>query len=78
RQVVISGLDISINSLTNQCTLSSITNHLSAQHVVRKGVTKGGFALMGKVLMLSLEQLVENFNPDIWQNCLMPILDAMA
>lgn len=75
---VIGGLDISINSLTDQRTLEAITDHLSTQHVVRSGVTKGGFAVMGKVLITALGQLVEEFNPDVWHNCLMPILNAIA
>jgi len=34
--------------------------------------------MMGEVLVSSLEQLVEDFNPDVWRNCLMPILNAMS
>ncbi|KAI0217499.1 Extracellular globin-2C [Lamellibrachia satsuma] len=75
---VIGGLDISINSMFDHSKLASITNHLSTQHVVRSGVTKAGFIEMGKVLMCALSQLVEDFNPDMWRNCLNPILDAIA
>ncbi|KAI0225969.1 Extracellular globin-2C [Lamellibrachia satsuma] len=75
---VMGGLDVLVNYLHDLPVLESMLAHLSEQHVVREGVTKAGFGVMAKVLMESMPQIVENFNPDAWRNCLIPILNGMS
>ncbi|KAK2178675.1 hypothetical protein NP493_531g02054 [Ridgeia piscesae] len=75
---VMGGLDVLVNYLENPPVMESMLAHLAGQHAVRDGVTKSGFAVMAKVLMGSMPQVVEGFNPDAWKNCLIPILNGMS
>nr|1YHU_C Chain C, hemoglobin B1a chain [Riftia pachyptila]1YHU_G Chain G, hemoglobin B1a chain [Riftia pachyptila]1YHU_K Chain K, hemoglobin B1a chain [Riftia pachyptila]1YHU_O Chain O, hemoglobin B1a chain [Riftia pachyptila]1YHU_S Chain S, hemoglobin B1a chain [Riftia pachyptila]1YHU_W Chain W, hemoglobin B1a chain [Riftia pachyptila] len=75
---VMGGLDILINALDDIPTLESMLDHLAGQHAVRDGVTGAGFQLMATVLMESLPQVVEGFNPDAWASCLAGIAAAIS
>nr|3WCT_D Chain D, B1 globin chain of giant V2 hemoglobin [Lamellibrachia satsuma]3WCT_H Chain H, B1 globin chain of giant V2 hemoglobin [Lamellibrachia satsuma]3WCU_D Chain D, B1 globin chain of giant V2 hemoglobin [Lamellibrachia satsuma]3WCU_H Chain H, B1 globin chain of giant V2 hemoglobin [Lamellibrachia satsuma]3WCV_D Chain D, B1 globin chain of giant V2 hemoglobin [Lamellibrachia satsuma]3WCV_H Chain H, B1 globin chain of giant V2 hemoglobin [Lamellibrachia satsuma]3WCW_D Chain D, B1 globin c len=75
---VLSGLDMGINYLNDAGTLTSLTAHLAAQHVARTGLKAVYFDAMGKVLMTVLPSLIDNFNPDAWRNCLLPLKNAIA
>lgn len=75
---VMGGLDVLINYLGDYPTLESMLSHLADQHAVREGVTTAGFEVMGKVLLASMPQVVEGFNPDAWSNCLIPILNGIS
>ncbi|KAI0227090.1 Extracellular giant hemoglobin major globin subunit B2 [Lamellibrachia satsuma] len=75
---VMTGLDISINALNDQALLESLTGHLSSQHAVRPGVTAAGFQVMEDVILEIMPQLIDNFNPDAWTNCLNVIIENIS
>ncbi|KAI0227490.1 Extracellular giant hemoglobin major globin subunit B2 [Lamellibrachia satsuma] len=75
---VMTGLDIAINALNDQSLLESLTGHLSSQHAARPGVTAAGLASMESVILEVMPQLIDNFNPDAWTNCLNVIIEGIA
>lgn len=75
---VMTGLDLTINALNDQGLLDSLTDHLSNQHAARPGVTAAGLQVMENVIMEVMPQLIDNFNPDAWSNCLNVVIKAIS
>lgn len=75
---VMTGLDLTINALNDQSLLESLTGHLSAQHAKRPGVTAAGFQVMEQVILEVMPQLIDNFNPDAWTNCLNVVVEGIS
>ncbi|MRC56807.1 hypothetical protein GH877_29400, partial [Bacillus thuringiensis] len=75
---VMTGLDELINKLHSPAVLDSMLAHLAKQHAVRDGVTHELFHVFRDVMYDSLGQLLDEYNPDAWRNCMFHILYGIA
>ncbi|KAI0212972.1 Extracellular globin-2C [Lamellibrachia satsuma] len=75
---VMTGLDELIHKLHSPAVLDSMLEHLADQHAVRTGVTHEHFHIFRDILYESLGQLLDEYNPDAWQNCLFTIFYGIA
>ncbi|MRB67367.1 hypothetical protein GH825_28620 [Bacillus thuringiensis] len=75
---VMTGLDELINKLHSPAVLDSMLAHLAEQHALRDGVTHELFHVFRDILYSSLGQLLDEYNPDAWRNCMFHILYGIA
>ncbi|MRA94108.1 hypothetical protein GH868_29545, partial [Bacillus thuringiensis] len=75
---VMTGLDELINKLHSPAVLDSMLAHLAEQHALRDGVTHELFHVFRDVMYDSLGQLLDEYNPDAWRNCMFHILYGIA
>ncbi|KAI0212973.1 Extracellular globin-2C [Lamellibrachia satsuma] len=75
---VMTGLDELIHKLHSPKVMDSMLEHLAEQHAVRTGVKREYFDIFRDILYDSLGQLLDEYNPDAWQNCLLKIFYGIS
>ncbi|KAK2168590.1 hypothetical protein NP493_1220g00049 [Ridgeia piscesae] len=75
---VMTGLSELINKLHSPAVLGSMLKHLAQQHALRDGVKHEHFHEFRDILYGSLGQLLDEYNPDAWKNCMFGILYGIA